>query len=86
MRVGLIRNGKCENVIVVESIADGVALLGDTYEIYECPLNFGIGDLCYEGSWFAGGQGLIKVCPNCQNYVSAASTICPVCNYEFTEA
>lgn len=82
MRVGLIRNSRCENIIVADDIQTATELYGDKYAVWECPISFGIGDLCYDGSWIASKSVIVIPCPQCGNYINASSVICPICNYE----
>ena len=83
MRVGLIKNAKCKNLVVAENLKTAQELFGNEYLVYECPTNFGIGDLCYEGTWIDGGTDLLKTCPLCSSNLQISVAKCLICGYEF---
>jgi RNA polymerase subunit RPABC4/transcription elongation factor Spt4 len=83
MKIALIKNSLCINVVIFESMEAANQMFGSSYFLIECPDGFGSKDYYIDGTWRRRTETIIKICPVCGNNVLAEAEICPVCKYNF---
>lgn len=65
MNIALISNNVCVNVAVFPNMESANSLLGNEYELVECPIDYGIGDIYTGGVWIAAATSCFIDCPQC---------------------